>query len=69
MSDETDRRRGRRVRPYTTREAAEILGVSQQMVIRLCNSGALECHRTSDKLGAPRRIRVSVLEKYIEATG
>jgi excisionase family DNA binding protein len=59
-----DGRRGRRMKKYTTGEAAEVLGLSRRQVIRLCNAGKIACEWTS--AGGHRRIRVSTLEKYIE---
>ena len=53
----------RRVKPYNTREAAEILEVSQRTVIRLCDSGELPFYRTSAR--GQRRIRVTDLNHYI----
>ena len=57
-----DARKGRRTKPYTTSEAAAVLGLSQRKVIRLCNAGEIE-HFWTDGHGQ-RRIRVSALERY-----
>jgi len=62
MRPRIDGRKGRRARPYTTSEAAEVLGVSQRTVIRLCNAGLLEHFWTAGH--GQRRIRVSALEKF-----
>jgi excisionase family DNA binding protein len=52
------------VKPYNTREAAEILEVSQRTVIRLCDSGELPCYRTSEH--GQRRIKVADLKAYLK---
>ena len=62
-----DARRGRRVKPYTTREAAAILGVSQRTVIRLCEAELLDHYWTPGH--GQRRIRVSALEDYVRRNG
>lgn len=59
MSDKPIRRK-----PYNTREAAEVLDVSQRTVIRLCDAGEIECYWTPG--GGQRRIRVRDLQRYIE---
>lgn len=57
-----DRRKGRRVRPYTTSEAATELGVSQRTVIRWCDAGLIDHFWTPGH--GQRRIPVTALEKY-----
>ena len=58
-------RSGRRVKPYSTGEAALELGVSQRTVIRLCEAGEI------DFVWSPghgrRRIPVTALERYRKA--
>ena len=61
-----DARKGRRTRPYTTREVADILGVSQRTVIRLCDAGELAHYWTPGH--GQRRIRTSALDRYIQRT-
>ena len=62
-----DARKGRRVKPYSTGEAASELGLSRRKIIRLCDEGVIECYWTEPadpgKKGH-RRIRVSALEEY-----
>ena len=60
----TDKRKGRRVRPYSTSEAAKELGVSQRTVIRWCEAGLIEFFWTPRH--GQRRIPVRALEKYRE---
>jgi excisionase family DNA binding protein len=60
----TNGRKGRRVRPYTTGEAAVELGLSQRKVIRLCDAGILEHFWTPGH--GQRRIPVSALNRYRE---
>jgi excisionase family DNA binding protein len=57
-----DARKGRRVKPYTTGEAALELGISRRKVIRLCDAGMIEHYWTPGN--GQRRIRVSELERY-----
>ena len=57
-----DGRKGRRVRPYTTSEAATELGVSQRTVIRWCEAGLIDFFWTPGH--GQRRIAVASLEKY-----
>ena len=57
-----DKRRGRRVRPYTTSEAALELGVSQRTVIRWCDAGLIDFFWTPGH--GQRRIPVVSLAKY-----
>jgi excisionase family DNA binding protein len=52
----------RRNKPYTTSEAAAVLGVSQRTVIRLCDAGKLVCYWTPG--GGQRRIHVTELERF-----
>lgn len=57
MADEPIRRK-----PYMTSEAAEVLGISQRTVIRLCDRGDLDHYWTSP--GGDRRIPVAALKEY-----
>ena len=59
---QTNGRAGRRVKPYSTSEAAALLGVSQRTVIRLCIAGKLRCEWTPGH--GRRRIPVAALEEY-----
>ena len=64
MAKATNGRAGRRVRPYTTSEAAVELGVSQRTVIRWCEGGLIEFFWTPGH--GQRRIPVRALEQYRE---
>lgn len=51
-----------RRKPYTTTEAAAILGVSPRTVARLCDRGQLDHYWTSP--AGERRIPVTALKEY-----